>query len=39
VTFWISAAIFAVGGVVVGIILRPGVPDFSAVDDAVVHVA
>ena len=29
VTFWVSAAVFAVGGLLVAAILRPGVPDFA----------
>jgi hypothetical protein len=33
VTFWVSAAIFAVGAVLVGLILRPGLPDFGPVDE------
>jgi hypothetical protein len=37
-TFWVSAAIFAVGGVVVGLILRPGVPQFDTTE-APMHVA
>ena len=28
VTFWVAAVVFAVGGVLVAAILRPGVPDF-----------
>jgi hypothetical protein len=36
VTFWVSAAIFAVGGVLVGLILRPGVPQFDTSDTALV---
>ena len=36
VTFWVSAAIFAVGGVLVGLILRPGVPQFDSAESAVV---
>ena len=38
VTFWVSAAIFAVGAVVVGLILRPGVPQFDS-SETPIHVA
>ncbi|MCW2496038.1 MFS transporter [Jatrophihabitans sp.] len=36
VTFWVSAAVFAVGGVLVALILRPGVPSFEATDGPLV---
>jgi EmrB/QacA subfamily drug resistance transporter len=36
VAFWWAAAIFTVGAVVVAVMLRPGVPDFNANNEAVV---
>ncbi len=36
VTFWVSAAVFAVGGVLVALILRPGVPSFEGAEGALV---
>jgi EmrB/QacA subfamily drug resistance transporter len=36
VTFWVSAAVFAVGGILVAAILRPGVPEFGELDGALV---